>query len=133
MSMSNCVIYARVYGDSVSKYDESLDAQVKKCEQYARKKRLRVVAIHRERPNSFEGSELLGALMDLQKGDSLIVTDIYHVPHPQIIRERLEGQGGRLIALERDFTFNEQEELMEGIMKNLCEYFERQNGAEASE
>ncbi len=131
--MENAVIYARYSSDKQT--EESIEAQVRACREYAERHGLYVKNVYADEAVSGKGNKTASRkqyqrlLRDCDKG--AVKTILIH-KYDRIARNlgehvnleaRLKADGTRLVAVAQDFGTSSEAKIMRALMWSLSEYY----------
>ena len=131
--METAVIYARFSSDKQN--EESIDAQVRACREYAAARGLQVVQVYADEAVSGKGSrtahrrQYQRMLRDAGTGAfSVILIHKYdriarNLGEHVTLEAKLHGLGIRLIATAQDFGESNEAKIMRALMWSLSEYY----------
>ena len=131
--MSNAVIYARYSSDKQS--EDSIEAQLRACRQYAATKGYNIVAVYADEAISGKGSmtasraQYQKMLRDCNKGtfDTILIHKYDRVARSLgehvNLDARLQKMGITLIAVGQDFGFGPESKIMRALMWSMSEYY----------
>lgn len=131
--MHNAVIYARYSSDKQS--EESIDAQVRACKDYAANKGYNVIEIYADEAISGKGSKTAlrakyqKLLRDCNKGtfDTILIHKYdrvaRNVGEHVNLTAKLQDKGINLIAVAQDFGNSAESKIMRTLMWSLSEYY----------
>lgn len=131
--MHNAVIYARYSSDKQS--EESIDAQVRACRDYAAAKGFNIVEVYADEAVSGKGSKTASRakyqkmLRDCNKGtfDTILIHKYdriaRNVGEHVNLTAKLQEKGVTLIATAQDFGTSNEAKIMRTLMWSLSEYY----------
>lgn len=131
--MHNAVIYARYSSDKKS--EESIDAQVRACRDYAVAKGFNIVEVYADEAVSGKGSKTASRakyqklLRDCNKGtfDTILIHKYdriaRNVGEHVNLTAKLQEKGITLIATAQDFGTSNEAKIMRTLMWSLSEYY----------
>ena len=131
--MQNAVIYARYSSDKQT--EDSIEAQVRACREYASAKDYKVVEVYVDEAISGKGSKTASRvkyqklLRDCKKGIfSVILIHKYdriarNLGEHVNLNNKLQEQGITLIATAQDFGTSNEAKIMRTLMWSLSEYY----------
>lgn len=128
--MKNAVIYARFSSDL--QREESIDAQVRACREYAAHKELNILAVYADEAVSGKTanrSQYQKLLRDCQRGDfSVILIHKYdrigrNLGEHVNLTAKLDKLGEQLIAVSQDFGNTAEAKIMRALMWSFSEYY----------
>lgn len=128
--MKNAVIYARFSSDN--QREESIDAQIRACRDYAAHKEYNVIAVYSDEAVSGKTAnrtQYQKLLRDAQKGifDVILIHKYDRIgrnlgEHVNLTA-RLDKLGVQLIAVSQDFGNSAEAKIMRSLMWSLSEYY----------
>ena len=133
MAIENAVIYARFSSDKQN--EESIDAQVRACREYAAGHGLNVLEVYADEAISGKGSKTAARrqyqrlVRDAGKGSfSVILIHKYdriarNLGEHVNLEAKLKGLGVQLIATAQDFGNSNEAKIMRALMWSLSEYY----------
>lgn len=129
----NAVIYARFSSDKQS--EDSIDAQVRACTEYAAGKSITIVGIYKDEAISGKGSKTASRtqyqkmIRDCDKGqfDTILVHKYDRIARSMAehinLATKLQAKGVELIATAQDFGSSNEAKIMRSLMWALSEYY----------
>ena len=128
--MKNAVIYARFSSDL--QREESIDAQVRACREYAAHKEMNIIGVYADEAVSGKTanrSQYQKLLRDCQRGDfSVILIHKYdrigrNLGEHVNLTAKLDKLGVQLIAVSQDFGNSAEAKIMRSLMWAFSEYY----------
>lgn len=128
--MKNAVIYARFSSDN--QREESIDAQVRACTEYAAHKNLNIISVYADEAVSgktVNRSQYQKLIRDSQRGEfSVILIHKYdrigrNLGEHVNLTAKLEKLGVQLIAVAQDFGNSAEAKIMRALMWSFSEYY----------
>jgi len=128
--MKNAVIYARFSSDL--QREESIDAQLRACREYAAHKELNIIGVYADEAVSgrtVQRSQYQKLLRDCQKGGfDIILIHKYdrigrNLGEHVNLTAKLDKLGVQLIAVSQDFGNTAEAKIMRSLMWSLSEYY----------
>lgn len=131
--ISTAAIYARFSSDKQT--EDSIEAQVRACREYAAKHELQVLEVYADEAISGKGSKTAGRvkyqklLRDTDKGlfDIILIHKYDRIArnlgeHVNL-EKRLNDKGVKLVAVAQDFGTTNEAKIMRALMWSLSEYY----------